>query len=53
MANPPDVDVSTFMDARKMSTRQWLVLFLGFMVLVFDGFDTTAIGFIAPALVDD
>ncbi|WP_300719648.1 aromatic acid/H+ symport family MFS transporter [Pseudomonas sp.] len=53
MSNSPNLDVSTFMDARKMSARQWLVLFLGFMVLVFDGFDTTAMGFIAPALVDD
>jgi AAHS family 4-hydroxybenzoate transporter-like MFS transporter len=53
MSSSPNLDVSTFMDARKMSARQWLVLFLGFMVLVFDGFDTTSIGFIAPALVDD
>ena len=53
MSNSAGLDVSTFLDARKMSARQWLVLCLGFMVLVFDGFDTTAIGFIAPALVDD
>ncbi len=53
MSNSSTLDVSTFMDSRKMSARQWVVLFLGFMVLVFDGFDTTSIGFIAPALVDD
>ncbi|MGO1268867.1 MAG: MFS transporter [Pseudomonas bubulae] len=53
MSNSSTLDVSTFMDSRKMSARQWVVLFLGFMVLVFDGFDTTSIGFIAPALIDD
>jgi AAHS family 4-hydroxybenzoate transporter-like MFS transporter len=36
-----------------MGTRQWLVVLLGFIVLAFDGFDTTSIGFIAPALIDD
>lgn len=53
MTTSKRVDVSTFMDSRKMSPRQWLVLLLAFLILIFDGFDTTSIGFIAPALIDD
>jgi AAHS family 4-hydroxybenzoate transporter-like MFS transporter len=53
MATSARVDVGTFLDARPIGARQWLVLLLGFLVLVFDGFDTTAMGFIAPALLDD
>lgn len=53
MALSTHVDVSTFLDERPIGVRQWLVLILGFLVLVFDGFDTTAMGFIAPALLDD
>lgn len=47
------VDVNTFLDERPMGRRQWLVVFLGLMILVLDGFDTTMMGFIAPALIDD
>lgn len=53
MPHSARVDVSTFLDALPMGARQWLVVLLGFIVLAFDGFDTTAIGFVAPALVDD
>ena len=49
----PRVDVNTFLDNRPMGARQWLVVVLGFIVLAFDGFDTTSIGFVAPALIDD
>lgn len=49
----PRVDVNTFLDTRPMGARQWLVVVLGFIVLAFDGFDTTSIGFVAPALIDD
>lgn len=49
----PRVDVNTFLDSRPMGARQWLVLILGFIIVAFDGFDTTAIGFVAPALIDD
>lgn len=47
------VDVNTFLDSRPMGARQWLVVVLGFIILAFDGFDTTSIGFVAPALIDD
>ncbi|MDE1165623.1 MAG: aromatic acid/H+ symport family MFS transporter [Pseudomonas sp.] len=53
MPHSARVDVSTFLDSRPMGRRQWLVVLLGFIVLAFDGFDTTSIGFVAPALIDD
>ncbi len=47
------IDVSTFLDDRKIGFRQWLILILGFITLSVDGFDVTSMGFIAPALIDD
>lgn len=53
MALQKTVDINTFLDDRPMSRRQWLVVVLGFLILILDGFDTTMMGFIAPALIDD
>lgn len=53
MALHKTVDINTFLDDRPMSRRQWLVVVLGFLILILDGFDTTMMGFIAPALIDD
>lgn len=47
------IDISTVLDKHPISRRQWLIVFLGFFVLGMDGFDVTAIGFIAPALIED
>ena len=44
------VDVQRFIDARGLSTVQIQLLVLCFLVVAMDGFDTMAIGFIAPAL---
>jgi hypothetical protein len=44
------IDVQRFIDARGLSPVQVLLLVLCFLVVAVDGFDTTAIGFIAPAL---
>jgi len=44
------IDVQTFIDAQRFSGFQWIVLILCFLILAADGFDTAAIGFIAPAL---
>ncbi|AJQ46236.1 MULTISPECIES: MFS transporter [Pseudomonas] len=52
MAAPKDLDVSTFLDDQPTSGRQWGVFILCMVVLAIDGFDTTSIGFIAPALID-
>ena len=47
------IDVNTFLDDRPLGFRQLCIFFSCFMVLIFDGFDTVAMGFIAPALVDN
>ena len=44
------IDVQRFIDARGLSHVQVLLLVLCFLVVALDGFDTIAIGFIAPAL---
>lgn len=53
MAASDRVDVSVFLDSQPIGVRQWVVFVLCLVVLGIDGFDTTSIGFIAPALVDD
>ena len=53
MAIQKTVDVNTFLDDRPMGRRQWLVVTLGVLILVLDGFDTTMVGFVAPALIED
>jgi AAHS family 4-hydroxybenzoate transporter-like MFS transporter len=44
------IDVQRFIDARGLSPVQILLLVLCFLAVAVDGFDTMAIGFIAPAL---
>src|SRR5260370_26058651 len=44
------IDVQRFIDARGLSHVQVLLLVLCFLVVALDGFDTIAIGFIAPAI---
>jgi AAHS family 4-hydroxybenzoate transporter-like MFS transporter len=50
-ASATEVDVEAFIDSHKFSGFQWTILVLCFLILAADGFDTAAIGFIAPALV--
>ena len=47
------VDVKEWIDQRPISRYQWLILVLCFVVIMFDGYDTAAMGFIAPALIED
>ena len=47
------IDVQAFIDARKLSAVQVILLVLCFLVVAVDGFDTAAIGFIAPAIRAD
>jgi AAHS family 4-hydroxybenzoate transporter-like MFS transporter len=51
MADERTLDVRQFIDEHRFTGWQWLILILGIMVLMLDGFDVAAIGFIAPALV--
>src|SRR6185312_15000203 len=44
------VDVQAFIDGQPVSALQKRLLFLCFLVIAIDGFDTAIIGFIAPAV---
>lgn len=47
------VDVQTFLDDHPFSGFQWLIFALCFVIVLLDGFDTAAIGFIAPSLLKE
>jgi AAHS family 4-hydroxybenzoate transporter-like MFS transporter len=44
------LDVQAFINAKPLSTYQWRVVLLCFLIVFLDGLDTAAMGFIAPAL---
>lgn len=50
MASPARIDIQEFINQRTFSPFQIVVLVLCFLVVAADGFDTAAIGFIAPTL---
>lgn len=50
MNDSPTVDVQHFINAHPLSATQIATLLLCFLVVAVDGFDTAAIGFIAPAI---
>jgi len=47
------IDVQHFINAHKLSVVQITLLVLCFLIVAIDGFDTAAIGFIAPAIRAD
>ena len=47
------INVQTFLNEHPFSGYQWLVLGLCFFVVLLDGFDTAAIGYIAPSLLKE
>jgi AAHS family 4-hydroxybenzoate transporter-like MFS transporter len=47
------VDVQTFIDSQRFSPFQWAILILCFLIVAADGYDTAAVGFIAPSLVQE
>ncbi len=51
MTAVPSVDVSAIIDRREISGFQYRTLLLCMAVLFMDGYDTQAIGYVAPALV--
>ncbi|MGC7406089.1 MFS transporter [Pandoraea pneumonica] len=53
MTQTRTVDVPAYINAQRFSGYQWLVLILCFFIVAIDGFDTAAIGYIAPALVQE
>nr|WP_314584842.1 aromatic acid/H+ symport family MFS transporter [uncultured Pseudomonas sp.] len=50
MSTVLQIDVLAYIDGHKISRFQLLIVVLCFLVVAVDGFDTAAVGFIAPAL---
>jgi AAHS family 4-hydroxybenzoate transporter-like MFS transporter len=50
MSTQQTIDVQGFINAHKLSAMQIVTLLLCFLIVAVDGFDTAAIGFIAPAI---
>jgi AAHS family 4-hydroxybenzoate transporter-like MFS transporter len=53
MPGNPAVDVQDFLDEHRFSAFQWCIFGLCFLIVLADGFDTAAIGFIAPSLIKE
>lgn len=50
MTQRSSVDVQAFLNEHRFSGFQWVVFALCFLIVLLDGFDTAAIGYIAPSL---
>lgn len=53
MISAQAVDIKAFIDARRMSAFQWLVLVLCFWIVAMDGLDVAIMGFVAPVVMRD
>ena len=53
MQDRQSVDVQSFLNEHRFSGFQWMLFELCFVIVLLDGFDTAAIGFIAPSLVKE
>jgi AAHS family 4-hydroxybenzoate transporter-like MFS transporter len=47
------VNVQTFLNEHPFSAFQWTIFALCFFIVLLDGFDTAAIGYIAPSLIKE
>src|SRR5258708_12936308 len=47
------IDVQSFLNEHPFSRFQWLIFSLCFCIVLLDGFDTAAIGYIAPSLITE
>ena len=47
------VDVQQFLNSHPFSPYQWGIFALSFLIVLMDGFDIAAIGFIAPSLISE
>jgi AAHS family 4-hydroxybenzoate transporter-like MFS transporter len=52
-ASTQGVNVQDFLNQHRFSTFQWGIFAICFMIVLLDGFDTAAIGFIAPSLLKE
>jgi AAHS family 4-hydroxybenzoate transporter-like MFS transporter len=48
-----NVNVQTFLNEQAFSRFQWFIFALCFFIVLLDGFDTAAIGYIAPSLMQE
>jgi AAHS family 4-hydroxybenzoate transporter-like MFS transporter len=53
MPAPQTLNVQTFLNEHRFSGFQWLIFGLCFLIVLLDGFDTAAIGYIAPSLIKE
>ena len=53
MSPSQSVDVQAFLDEQPFTRYQWQVFALCFVIVLLDGFDTGAVGFIAPSLIKE
>jgi len=53
MSTATTIDVKSFIDERPVSTYQWLLVALCFLVVVADGMDVAIIGFVAPPILQE
>jgi AAHS family 4-hydroxybenzoate transporter-like MFS transporter len=53
MDNNRSVNVTKFIDSHPFSAFQWLIFAVCFVIVLLDGFDTAAIGYIAPSLIKE
>jgi AAHS family 4-hydroxybenzoate transporter-like MFS transporter len=53
MSFATQLNIQEFLDSRPFGPFHWKILLLGLAVLILDGFDVIAMGFIAPAIVAD
>jgi AAHS family 4-hydroxybenzoate transporter-like MFS transporter len=53
VTQPTGVDVKAFIDQRGLSSMQWLLLALCFLVVAVDGMDVAIMGFLAPSILQE
>jgi MFS transporter, AAHS family, 4-hydroxybenzoate transporter len=53
MTDTSNVDVKRHIDTQRFSTFHWLIFALCFFVVVLDGYDTVAIGYVAQSISKD
>src|ERR1700741_3045150 len=53
MPDTQTVNVQSFLTEHRFSGFQWAIFWLCFLVVLLDGFDTAAIGYIAPSLITE
>ncbi|KAG4076162.1 hypothetical protein HA402_006379 [Bradysia odoriphaga] len=53
MAHSTELNIQQAIDDSKFSLFHWTLIILGFLILAIDGYDTAAMGYIAPSVARD